>query len=54
MTDDTADVAPAQPHTTEQDFRHFLSYSGLWRESAEVIALLRQAFEAGCDDDAVD
>jgi len=35
------------PHTLEDDFQHFLSYSGLSDEPAEVIAKLRMAYEAG-------
>ena len=34
-------------HTVEQDFAHYLSYSGLWRESADVRAKLFEAFKAG-------
>jgi hypothetical protein len=33
-------------HSIQEDFEHFLSYSGLRKESAEVIDKLRQAFEA--------
>lgn len=51
LATETDNASAGQPqHTTEQDFQHFLSYSGLWREPPETIAKLRQAFEAGCDD----
>ena len=33
-------------HTMQEDFEHFLSYSGLWREPDEIKAKLFQAFEA--------
>lgn len=33
-------------HTVEDDFQHYLSYSGHWKDSAEIIALLRDAYEA--------
>lgn len=33
-------------HTLDEDFAHYLAYSGRWRESAEIVALLREAFEA--------
>jgi hypothetical protein len=34
-------------HTAEEDFQHFLSYSGLRTESPEIVDKLRKAFEAG-------
>ena len=34
------------PHTVEDDFQHFLSYSQHSGDSEETIALLREAFEA--------
>ncbi|WP_425294462.1 hypothetical protein, partial [Mesomycoplasma ovipneumoniae] len=37
---------PAEPHTSEDDFAHFLSYSGLSAEPAAVIDQLRLAFAA--------
>lgn len=40
-------AAGIEAHTLEADFQHFLSYSGLWRQTPEVVALLRRAFEAG-------
>jgi len=33
-------------HTIQEDFDHFLSYSGYWQESAEVKEKLFKAFEA--------
>ena len=34
-------------HTQDEDFEHFLSYSGMHAESPAIIAKLRQAFDAG-------
>jgi hypothetical protein len=34
-------------HTVEEDFQHFLCYSGLGKESLETINKMRKAFEAG-------
>lgn len=33
-------------HTLDEDFQHFLSYSGHWQDSPEQIALLREAYTA--------
>lgn len=38
--------SPQVAHTIEEDFQHFLSYSGLSGEDPLVIGKLRQAFEA--------
>lgn len=34
------------PHTCEDDFQHFLSYSGLRNEPEDIINKMRLAFEA--------
>jgi hypothetical protein len=36
----------SKPHTMEEDFQHFLSYSNLSGEGADVLAKLRKAYEA--------
>ena len=33
-------------HTAQEDFEHFLSYSGLWREHQDTKNLLWKAYEA--------
>lgn len=33
--------------TNEDNFQHFLSYTGYWEQSPEVIAMLRRAYEDG-------
>jgi hypothetical protein len=37
------------PHTMEEDFQHFLTYSGLRNEPSDVIDKLRLAFEGAWD-----
>ena len=34
-------------HTMQEDFEHFLSYSGLRNESPDVVEKMRIAFQAG-------
>ena len=36
----------ASTHTPDEDFEHFLIYSGMRAEPPEIIAKLRQAFDA--------
>lgn len=36
-------------HTVEDDFQHFLSYSGLGAVHPEVIELMRMAYKHGAD-----
>lgn len=33
-------------HTVDEDFQHFLSYSGHWQDSQEQINLLKEAYTA--------
>ena len=33
-------------HTLDEDFQHYLSYSGHWQDGPEQIALLREAYTA--------
>ena len=41
-------------HTTEEDFQHFLSYSGFSNDPPEIIEKMRKAFFAGCDKSELD
>lgn len=33
-------------HTVDEDFQHFMTYSGHWEDSEETIALLKEAYTA--------
>lgn len=51
LIDESIDAAGGETgtgvHTLAEDFAHFLSYSGLWREDEETRAKLWEAFKAG-------
>ena len=43
------DAQDESAHTVDDDFQHFMSYSGLWEQPPEIIKLLRMAYRHGAN-----